>query len=137
MANEYIFFDESLRDRFMAFAADVGGIESRTWQDRIEGWIVALPGEIAPGVQAAIEAEYDALMDRQREMADASDGVDAKDLMGVTVTLPNGSPCVVRLPAAFARRLVEHFTFEEIHQLVSGIAVNVANPSNGPICRDI
>jgi hypothetical protein len=137
MANEYIFFDESLRDRFMAFAAEVGRVECRTWPDRIEGWVVELPGGMAPGVQVAVEAEYDALMDQQREMADASDGADARDLMGVTVTLPSGKPCVVRLPAATGRRLVEHFTFEEIHQLVSSIAAGVANPSGGSICRDI
>jgi hypothetical protein len=90
-----------------------------------------------PGVQLAVEAEYDALMDQQREMADAADGAGARDLMGVTVALPNGNPCVVRLPAAMGRRLVEHFTFEEIHELVSIIAIGVANPTSGPICRDI
>jgi len=137
MPNEYIFFDESLRDRFMSFAVDAGGVECRTWPDRIEGWVVELTDGMAPAVQAAVEAEYDALMDQQREMADASDGADARDLMGVTVTLPSGKPCVVRLPAATGRRLVEHFTFEEIHELVSSIAVSVANPSSGPICRDI
>lgn len=137
MASEYIFFDESLRDRFMAFAAEAGRVEGRTWADSIEGWVVALPEGMAPDAQVAVETEYDALMERQREMADATDGPEAKDLMGVTVTLPDGAPCVVRLPAAMGRRLVEHFTFEEIHELVSIIALGVANPSSGPICRDI
>lgn len=137
MANEYIFFDESLRDRFLAFFAKHGGVEGRTWADRIEGWVVELPEEVAPGVQVAIEAEYDALMDLQREMADAADGAQARDVVSVSLTLPNGDPCMVRLPAGMARRLLEHFTFEDIHQLVSVIALGVANPTSGPLCRDI
>ena len=52
-----------------------------------------------------------------------------------TVTLPDGQPCLVRLPAVYGRRLVELFTFEEIHALVTLIAHNAINPVEGPLCR--
>ena len=41
MANEYIFFDETLRDRFAGFLAD-RGIASELRADRIEGFVVGL-----------------------------------------------------------------------------------------------
>lgn len=136
MTSEYIFFDESLRDQFMSFVAG-HGVAPSTRADPIEGWVVELPDGLADDLQVAVEAEYDALLDRQRELVDSAEGAEVRDLMGVTVTLPNGEPCLVRLPAAYGRRLVEHFTFDEIHELVSIIARNVANPVSGPMCRDM
>lgn len=76
-------------------------------------------------------------MDLQRDLVDAAEDECAQDVMGVTVTLPDGQTCLVRLPVAYGRRLVEHFTYEEIHELVSVIAENVANPVTGPLCRKI
>lgn len=72
--------------------------------------------------------EYDALLDRQRERVDSAEGAQARDMMGVTVTLPGGEPCLVRRPAAYGRRLVEHFTFDEIHEIASIIARDARRP---------
>jgi hypothetical protein len=136
MNNEYIFFDEALRDRFIGFVSD-HRISSQYRPDPIEGFVVELPVGLSEDLQAAIEVEYDALMDLQRDLLDADEDEDARDLMGVTVTLPDGQSCVVRLPAVYGRRLIEHFSVEEIHELVSVIAQNVANPATGPLCRKI
>jgi hypothetical protein len=134
MGSEYIFFDEVLRDRFMAYLAD-HGIPSQFRSDQIEGFVVELADAVAEATESAIELEYDRLMELQRDLIDAADGEDGQDVMGVSVTLPDGQACMVRLPAAYGRRLVEHFTFEEIHELGSVIARNVANPVSGPLCR--
>ncbi len=134
MNNEYIFFDEALRDRFIDFVS-VQGISSGFHPDLVEGFVVELPAGLSTDLQAAIEVEYDALMDLQRDLLDAAEDEDARDLMGVAVTLPDGQSCVVRLPPVYGRRLIQHFSVEEIHGLVSVIAQNVANPSTGPLCR--
>lgn len=134
MVNEYIFFAADLRDRFVAFAAAQG--VAGTWRtDGMEGFVVALPDDLADAVEDAIEDEYDRLMDQQRERIEAEEGSAGRDLMGVAVTLPDGRPCTVRLPAAVARRLFEHFDAAEIQALVDAIAQSVANPMDGPICR--
>lgn len=135
MASEYVFFEESLRDRFVTFAG-VHGLAGAVRADPIAGWVVELPDDVPDDARTAIEAEYDAVMDLQRERIDAADDAQARDLMSVNVTLPGGRPCLVRLPAAYGRRLVEHFTFDEIHELVTIIARNVADPVDGPMCRD-
>jgi hypothetical protein len=134
MANEYIFFDETLRDSFAGFVAD-RGIAASMRPDEIEGYVVVLPEFQDDELEDAVEAEYEALMDAQRELVESAEAGDARKLMGVTVTLPDGQTRLVRLPALYARRLLEQFTVEEIHELVSAVARDVANPVSGPICR--
>lgn len=136
MGDEFIFFDEALRDRFIAYLADLG-ISAAHRPDRIEGFVVELPEGALGGRESRVEAEYESLMDLQRDLLDAAEGAEGQDVLGVTVTLPDGESCLVRLPAAYGRRLVEHFTFEEVHELVSIIARDVANPVSGPLCRKI
>jgi len=135
MATEYIFFDPALRDRFTSFVA-ARGIDFSVRPDTIAGFVVDLPDDLADSLAEAVEAEYDALMDQQRELVEAMDGDEARDLMGVDVTLADGRTLTVRLPAAQARRLFAHFDSEEIHALVAAIAESVLDPVDAPLCRD-
>lgn len=136
MANEYVFFDEALGRRFIGFAAE-HGLEGSIRPDEIEGYIVALPDEIDDERYDALEAEYDLMMEEQRRLVDAADGDDARHAMGVTITLPDGQSCLVRLPADYGRRLCEHFSPQEIHDLVTAIANEIANPASGPLCCSV
>jgi hypothetical protein len=136
MATEYIFFDTDLRDRFVGFAAH-HGIQSKIKSDPIADHVVVLPDHIEDGIAEALEAEYELLMDEQMARTNASDDHDAKDLMGVGITLPDGTACTVRLPADIARRLFEVFGPEEIHTLVDAIAQSVAKPSSAPLCKNV
>jgi hypothetical protein len=134
MSNEYIFFDETLRDRFMGFASK-RGISGQSRPDPIEGFVVELPDGLPDDVESAIELEYDLLMDLQRGLVDAAEGEDGQDVLGIAVTLPDGRDIQVRLPGAYGRRLAQHFSFEEIHELVTVIAHSAANPVAGPLCH--
>jgi hypothetical protein len=134
MANEYIFFDAALSDRFVSFAA-AHGIPSEVQADTIEGFVVALADDLADDLEEAIEAEYLTLMEEQRDLVEAADGENSRALMAVAVTLPDGQPGVVRIPARYARRLFAHFSTEEVHELVGAIAQGLANPVAGPLCR--
>lgn len=133
MSNQYIFFDETLSERFIACARDLG-IAGSMRPDEIEGMLVELPDDLPDEILESLEVRYDALMDEQREMIDALDEAGSGVKMGVEITLPDGEPCMVSLPAALGRRLVEHFSAEEIHALVTAIAENVVDPSMAPLC---
>lgn len=132
--NGYIFFDADLGERFLAFAAG-RGVAGSMRTDPMGGHVVELPDDLPDEIEEAIEDEYERLMDEQRDLVEAEEGNDARDLMGVSVALPDGRTCVVRLPADYARRLVEHFSFEEIQELVAVIARGVLQPVDGPLCR--
>lgn len=136
MANEYIFFDAALRDRFVSLVAG-RGIPSQSRPDAMEGFIVALADDLADEIEEFIEAEYATLMEEQCSLVEAAEGENARTLMAVAITLPDGQPGVVRIPAGQARRLFAHFSAEEVHELVNSIAQSVANPVVGPLCRKI
>lgn len=134
MANEYIFFDTTLRDRFVGFLA-ARGIPSELQPDAMEGFLVALADDLDDEIEDAIEDQYTTLMEEQRDLVEAADGDQALALMAVAITLPDGQPGVVRIPARHARRLFAHFSVEEVHELIGAIAQSVANPVAGPLCQ--
>ena len=134
MGFEYMFFDAALRDDFIALA-QARGVNAQHRVDAIEGWVVELPEDMDAPLLAELQAEYDAALDRQREWADTQDGDEARDLMGVEVTLPSGQPCLVRLPPALGRRQIGHFSFDEIKALVQPITASAVDPTPGPLCR--
>ena len=135
MSNEYSFFDTVVRDRFLRFLTE-RGIESRVRSDEIAGFVVETPDGLGDEPQQAIEQEYDRLLDAQREAVDARDESPGHDRMGVSITLSDGQPCLVRIPGDLGRRLCSVLTLEEIHELVATIARCVEHPSSGPLCRD-
>jgi hypothetical protein len=128
-----MFFDAPLRDRFIQFA-EARGLAASWRPDAIAGFVVDLADNLDDGLADALEDEYDALMSEQMDMVNADDDADALDLMGVTVKLPDGSERLVRVPASLARRLLQTFDPEEVHQLVEAIAAGIANADSGPIC---
>jgi hypothetical protein len=132
--SEYIFFEDDLRKRFLAFVAE-HGVQAETYPDRIAGHVVVVPEDLSDDLEDAFEVEYGRLMDEQQELVEAEDGED-RTLLGVDITLPDGTPCTVRLPPDFARRLCNHFTGEEIQSMVSTIARDILDPVTGPLCRE-
>jgi len=134
MGFEYMFFDEALRDRFVDFASG-HGVASTMRQDEIAGFVVELPDGLADELQEAVEAEYDSIMDEQMLLAESDAELVSHHVAGVTVTLADGTTRAVRIPPAIARRLFEHFTPGEIHEIATAIAQSVENPIDGPLCR--
>jgi Na+-translocating ferredoxin:NAD+ oxidoreductase RnfG subunit len=132
--SEYIFFDPTLRDRFLTLVAD-HRIQADTRPDPIEGFLVILPEALPDEIDEALEEEYERLMDEQQQLVEAGDEQD-RTVMGVDITLPDGRACVVRLPPIFARRLCDHFSGDEIRMLVTEIAASVLDPATGPLCRE-
>jgi len=134
MGFEYMFFDEALRDRFVAFAS-ARGIASTVRQDEIAGFVVELPDGLDDELQEAVEAEYDSIMDEQMLLAESDAELVSHHVAGVTVTLADGTTRAVRIPPPIARRLFEHFTPGEVHEIATAIAQSVENPIDGPLCR--
>lgn len=134
MGFEYMFFDAALRDRFVAFASE-RGIVSTVRKDRMEGYVVELPDGLADELQDALEDEYESIMDEQMLLAESDAELVSHHVAGVTVTLADGTTRAIRIPPPIARRLFEHFTPEEVHEIATAIAQSVENPIDGPICR--
>ena len=134
MSNEYIFFDEGLRERFIALTSH-HGLQADWREDAMDGYVVSLADELNDALEEELEAAYDALLAEQRDLVDTGDGADALRVMGVNIQHPDGSTQVVRVPGEYALRLVEHFTLDEIRSLVTAIAGEVLAPHGGPLCK--
>lgn len=134
MGFEYMFFNEALRDRFMAFVSG-HGIASTMRQDTIAGFVVELPDGLADDLQDTVDDEYDSIMNEQMLLAEADEELVSHHAFGVTVTLEDGTTRAVRIPPAVARRLLEHFTPDEVHEIATAIVQSAENPIDGPICH--
>lgn len=134
MGLDYMFFNEALRDRFVAFVTG-HGISSTVREDVIDGFVVELPDALNDDLQDAVEAEYDSIMDAQMLLAESDTDLISHAVAGVTVTLADGTTRAIRIPPPIARRLFEHFTPEEVHEIATAIAESVENPIDGPLCR--
>ncbi len=134
MSIEYVFLSEDLRDRFVRFLGDMG-VASSARQDEMDAFLAEVPDDLDDQVSEAIEDEYELLMKEQDGLFEAEEGWLSQDVMGVPCTLADGTQCVIRIQGDLARRLGEHFTPEEIRELVAVIAEGVENPVDGPLCK--
>lgn len=134
MATEYIFFDADLCERFVQ-AVTARALSSQVREDAMEGFVVQLGDEATDAVLEALEADYEALMHEQMLRAETRPDWVSHQVAGVRFTRADGSSAVVRLPAAVARPLMERFTAEEAHDLVSAIAHSLERPVDGPLCH--
>lgn len=121
MSFEYMFFDEAVRDRFVDFASG-RGIAGTVRKDEIAGFVVELPDGLADEQQEAVDAEYESIMDEQMLLAESDEEMVSHHVFGVTVTLADGTIRAVHIPPPMARRLFEHFTFDEVHEVATIIA---------------
>lgn len=134
MSIEFVFFNQALGERFMQFVAE-RGIAGEMRQDAMDGYVVRLPEDIGDALEDAIENEYDVLMREQMLLAESEEGWGTRQVLGVEIVRADGSRRVVRIEGAIGRRLSEHFTPEEIHELVAAIAYSLEHPIDGPLCK--
>ena len=133
MNNSYIFFETDLRDRFLDELAALG-LRGRTHNDAMEGFVIEFDTDDENLLDRAEDA-YEALMQEQMLRADDHPEWGSHQVASLRVTLPDGSDAEVRLPAAVARTLLERYSVDEAHELVSAIAHSLTHPEQGPLCR--
>lgn len=131
---EYIFFNQELCERFTRFAENMG-LHSNVREDAIEGSVLEVMGELDDAQMEALEIEYESLMDEQMQLADAEEGWVTHRAVGIGVTHANGETGMIRLPVDMAKKLMAHFSAEEIQEMVQTIADALAQPSDAPLCR--
>lgn len=128
---EYIFFDTTLRDRFVRHAESLG--LACALEDDAMGWTVGIPEPLEDALEEQLEAFYDSLQHDQAEQL-AAEG-ELKRIAGVLFTLPDGTRRQVPLPTDTVLRLLEHFSMEEIETLFSAVATSALQDSTTPLCR--
>jgi hypothetical protein len=131
---EYTFFSETLCERFMQFVQGMG-LSCQVRDDVMEGRVLKVLGELDDGQMDALEEEYEGLMDEQMLLAEEESDLVAHRAVGIGVRHASGETGVVRLPVEIARKLMAHFSAEEIQEMVQVIADALEQPDAGPLCR--
>ena len=128
---EYIFFDATLRDKFVSYAKQHGA-PCNTVEDNL-GLVVEVSEDIPEELSDKLEEYYEALEDEQASLS-RSDG-ELKSLAGFRFNLPNGESRMLPLQTDMANRLLVHFTLAEIQALFEDVARCTLNPNDEHLCH--
>lgn len=138
---DYVFFSERLRDDFVAYAGGLGvaceEASDPAADDEVAVLLVSVDDDVAEAALDALEHRYDELMDEQSgAMAQEQGWLDSR-VAGVSVTLDDGTVRTIRLDPDLANRLLQAFSVEEIHDLVTAVAKSLAGPEEPRLCRKV
>jgi hypothetical protein len=128
---EYIFFDVTLRDRFVNYARE-HDVPCTEVEDNL-GLVVEVSEDIPDEVSDKLEEYYEALEDEQASLS-KSDG-ELKRLAGFRFNLPNGESRMLPLQTDVANRLLVHFTLTEIQALFDSVARCTLEPNDEHLCH--
>lgn len=130
--NEYIFFDVSLRDKFVAYTNSLG-IACEQHDDNM-GLLVAVSDDLADELTDSLEIFYDQLEAEQTALLSKAEG-GFKNMAGFGLDLPDGQTRMVPVSADVANRLLSNFSLEEIHELFTTVANSVLSTTQDPLCK--
>lgn len=128
---EYVFFDEAIRDKFVAFVAEKG-VEHRIAED---GFTVEVSEEIDDAMGDAIDHCYETLLQETAELMEQGDDALEKNVAGVQVQLSDGTICTVRLDPDLVGRILGCLSMEELRDMVQEVAHWVELKDNSPLCH--
>lgn len=130
---EYVFFEKSIRDKFVSFLAD-SSVEHRIAED---GLTVEVSEEIDETVGSAIDQQYEALLQETMELMEQGDDALEKNVAGVQVQLSDGAICTVRLDPDLVGRILSCISMEELRDMVQEVAHWVELKDNSPLCHAV
>jgi hypothetical protein len=129
---EYIFFDASLRERFVEEAAKLN-VPCELHDDSM-GMVVMVPDDLSDSLHELLEAHYEQLENEQSQLLSQTEG-GFKSLAGFSLVLPDGTTTTVPLQPDVANRLLASFTIDEIQSLFSTIASCALEPEQKHLCK--
>lgn len=128
---DYIFFDATLRDKFVAYA-EQRGVPCTATDDPM-GLVVAIPEDLPEELADELENYHDTLEKEQEELSLAAD--DLHRLAGFGFKLPDGQARLLPVSTDMANRLLANFTLEEIQELLNAVARYALEPPNEHLCK--
>ena len=128
---EYVFFEESLREKFVRYASEKGAAVEQSDE---AGFLAMVPEDTDDALSDDLDHYYEVLLQENADMLEGTeDGL--QSAAGVQVELSDGTPCNIKFDADVMARLLNCISLEELRDLVQAIAVRVENPDDRPICQ--
>lgn len=129
---EYVFFEESLRDKFVRYATGKG-VEAENSDEG--GFMVLVPEDVEDTIFDELDRYYEVLLQENADMLESTEDALEKSAAGVQVELSDGTPCNIKFDPDVIARLLNCISLEELRDMVQAIALRVENPDDRPICQ--
>lgn len=129
---DYVFFDRTLRDRFVDYLRGEGVPAESSDGD---GFLASLPDDLDDELSERIEHRYEVLLQENAELLEETGDALEINAAGVRVILGDGTPCTIRFPPDLLARLLQSITMDELRDMVQTIAAAVENPDDRPLCH--
>ena len=130
---DYIFFNENLLDRYLAFLEE-RGISFDKRRDEM-GFVVSIPEDLENGLEDEADAFYEELLERQEEVMETEGDPLDKNVAAITVNLTDGRVVYAPVRPALLNKLLASISAQEVGELVHAIASAIENPDERPICK--
>ena len=136
---EYMFFDEELAKRFMAYCQGKGAVcelESALTHTDDDSFTIKITEAMSEELTDEIEERYsDMLFGEQAAQIEGNSEEGAlADACGVQVQLQSGEFTMVAIHPEIMNKILSVLTVDELQQFLSQVAEDIENPKNGPIC---
>jgi 3-methyladenine DNA glycosylase/8-oxoguanine DNA glycosylase len=132
---EYVFFDERPMRRFVEYLRQQGLSPAQADDDGLLK--VLLPEDIDDALSERIEAEYDRMMEMNRELyeTEGEAGEVGYHAAGITLELEGGVNVYAQVDPRLLGRIMEVLTPEEFNTVVNAIVEAMENPDNRSLCQ--
>lgn len=130
---EYVFFDNTIRDKFADFLRERG--VAYTLNDEDGACIAEVPEDLDDAIGDEIDNCYEILLQETAELMEGTEDGLEKNVAGVHVALSDGSACTIRLDPDLLARVLNCISMEELRDMAQTIAEGVENPDNRPLCH--
>lgn len=129
---EYVFFEDSIRDKFVAFLAE-REVDHRLSDD--DELLVEVDEDIDDATGDAIDLYFETLLQETAEMMEQGDDALEKNVAGVQVQLADGAICTIRLDPDLVGRVLGCISMAEFRDMVQEVARWVELKDNSPLCH--
>lgn len=129
---EYIFFSPVSRNQFIV------QLDHHKVPYQIDTELtIAIPEDIKDDVAAALDEQYEELLQQTPSLFSGEDALLEKDVVGVQVQLRDGSISTIRIPPELVGRILTSISMAELRDLCQLVAEGVESGDNSPLCHDI
>lgn len=134
---DYVFFDRRPFDLFIAYVR-AAGVEPTTCIDE-ETFEVSLADDLDDDLAGRIEAEYDRLLDMNRELyyAENEAGPNNFSMAGIELHLKDGTKSVVDVRPEILSKLLDALSYDELTAFVADIVRRVEDPDARTFCQRV
>lgn len=129
---EYVFFEDSIRDKFVTFLAERKVEHRLNDEDEL---LVEVDEDIDDSTGDAIDLYFETLLQETAEMLEQGDDALEKNVAGVQVQLADGAICTIRLDPDLVGRVLGCISMAEFRDMVQEVARWVELKDNSPLCH--